>query len=61
MGRRSHLLLLGGGGGVVRCLDAIKEKSPEVSISAEMSAGISKHRVCKLQITWRILCGSPGV
>ena len=29
MGRRAHLLLLGGGGGVVRCHSVIKEKSPD--------------------------------
>ena len=39
IGRRSHLLHLGGGGGEVRCRGVIKEKSPdfrspEVGISA---------------------------
>ena len=44
MGRRYHLLLLGGGGRAVRCPGVIKEKSPdsrstEVGISASILAG----------------------
>ena len=43
MGRKSHLLLLGGGGGggVLRCRGVIKEKSPEVGISAVVVSQLS--------------------
>ena len=41
MGRRSHLLFLGGGGGIVRYRGVIKEKSPDYRSS---EVGISESR-----------------
>jgi len=41
MERRSHLLLVGEGGGVVRCPGVIKEKSPDFRSSEVGAASLS--------------------